>query len=81
MRSSLLNNLCNDNDIENPLFFFTFTNFVNHVLKQSSRKTNRWVSFVKICNTFESKQFFIVLMMVKQFTMNHQKFSWTLRTN
>ena len=27
MQSSLLNNLCNDNNIQNQLFFFTFTNF------------------------------------------------------
>ena len=42
----MLDNLCNN--IENPLGFCTFTNFVNHVLRQA--KTNRWELFVKICN-------------------------------
>ena len=36
MRSSLLNNLCNDDNIQNHLFFFTFTNFFNHVLSKNN---------------------------------------------
>ena len=35
MRSSLLNNLCNDNNVQNQLFFFTFTNFLNHIFQKS----------------------------------------------
>ena len=39
MGTSLLNNSCNDNDIQNHLFFFTFTNFVNHVLRQAKNNS------------------------------------------
>ena len=35
MRSSLLNNLCNDNNIQNHLFFFTFTNFLKSHFQKS----------------------------------------------
>ena len=35
MRSSLLNNLCNDNNVQNQLFFFTFTNFLNYFYKNN----------------------------------------------
>ena len=35
MRTSLSNNLCNDNGIQNHLVVFTFTNFVNHVSGQA----------------------------------------------
>ena len=58
MRSSLFNDLCSDYNIQNRLFFLTFKNFVNHVLrqaKQSSRNTIRWVSFVKICNQISKR--------------------------
>ena len=37
MRSSLLNNLCNDNNVQNQLFFFTFTNvFESHCQKSKN---------------------------------------------
>ena len=35
MRSSLLNNLSNDKDVQNQLFFFTFTNFLNHIFSEN----------------------------------------------
>ena len=75
MQSSLLDNSCNDNSIQNYLFFFTFKSFVNHILrqKQFSQNTNRWVSFVKPVITFKREQFSIILMIVKQFPMNHHK--------
>ena len=53
MRSSLLN----DNDVQNQLFFFTFTNFLNHIFRKAKviqLNINWWVSFVKICNYVET---------------------------
>ena len=35
MKSSLLNNLCNDNNVQDQLFFFTFTNFLNHIFRKA----------------------------------------------
>ena len=52
MRSSSLDNLLDDNNIQNH-FFFNFTNLsiiFKDKQKQSSRNTNRWVPFVRICN-------------------------------
>ena len=40
MQKALLNNLCDDNNVQNHLFFFTFTNFVNHVSCFETSKNN-----------------------------------------
>ena len=44
MRSSLLDNLCNDSDIQNRLFFFPSANFVNNVFRTSKKIVDPLVS-------------------------------------
>ena len=62
MRSSLLNNLCNDNNVQNQLFFFTFTNFLSHFQKSKNNPVKilaggcpllKSVITLKIVTTFE----------------------------
>ena len=44
MRSSLLDNLCNDSDIQNRLFFFPSANFVNNVFRTGKKIVDPLVS-------------------------------------
>ena len=77
MRSSLLK-LLNDNSIQNHLFFFTFTNLVNHVFRQAKTNQSKYqqvgVLRIKSVIMFESEQFIIISMTVKQLTMNYYNF-------
>ena len=36
MGSSMLNHVCNDNNVQNQLFFFTFTNCMNHISEKQN---------------------------------------------
>ena len=54
MRSSLLNNSCNDNNVQNQLFFFTFTNFLNYIFRRAKIIQLKYnCNYVKTVITFE----------------------------
>ena len=75
MRSSLLNNLCNDNNIENLLFFFHFYKFCGSCYKTSKNNLVKILTggcpLQNFCNCVSKRT---IHYHIKQLAMNHHKF-------